>query len=372
MSTEGADSGYISNWLSSDCDASQSSLNDGWAFVTHHWSSSGARSAEPWSCEEDGVHEEELEDTDLCLERQRTRASNMSGTIYEAPMAKGTEPLCSTKSVDRLEASCKLPMALLHEMQNARSHLQIALQRDVDSRKHSLASIQHLSNALVQLAQHPSADRSMVDILRNQCLEDSTDLSERFGDVLKAQEVFESSLKKLAEYEDRMGTGCTCTRGSNAAHATYDRDGMSEVSQTSSKAPPVLERYFELAGEEYVVDERLTELDVEHQEALTKYRKNRSGCGHQAQESPSNAEDLYRQRRRELVEARGIARGQLQVQRDICLSQGINPEHHRYRRMTAPGGKRLSGRDILQDLQTSGSKLAHDNVTAWLQYSEGG
>lgn len=109
-------------------------------------------------------------------------------------------------------------------------------------------------------------------------------------------------------------------------------DSESDRSSTSD-VPTVVEEYFEAAGEAFVVDERLMDLENEHHDlAMARQRD----CGQEEDPSRSSVEfeNIYKRTKLELGGTLAILHYRVDARRDACLAQGIDPERYRYRRLS--------------------------------------
>lgn len=106
-----------------------------------------------------------------------------------------------------------------------------------------------------------------------------------------------------------------------------------EHSDTSSIAPSVLEDYFDKACEIFVAKEQLTELDYEQHFQIAPAQS-------EAQQHDdlhsigANADSEYNSRRERLIEAIAVSEAELHDLRQACILQGIEPQLHRFRRVS--------------------------------------
>lgn len=352
MSSQGADSGYISNGFPSgvqqDSAPFTNTLSEDWTIVSRRPDIPRLSIA---AHEESPKHEQWAHGLQWAQE----------GPVIESRGKEESEYLRSSSSLDRIDCGtashdvCADRAMLICDIRSAQVHLEMALQHDIDCRTRSLAAIKHLSSLPILPTHQSKIDWLLAEHLQTQCSNDATILSEQHNSVLEAKADLELALKKLAHHECHV-------EGQDSLH----EDAMSDASCDSSRTPSALAIYFDLAGQEFVLDERIAEMDVEHNEQLASCQESHNGF--QMQELFPQNEGIYRLRRQELVEARKTIHRELQIQRDVCLSQGIDPERYRYRRMTADcqSAKTL---DVLQSLRQSAAKPTLDTVTSWLQQS---
>ena len=108
------------------------------------------------------------------------------------------------------------------------------------------------------------------------------------------------------------------------------------LSETSSLAPSVLEDYFDKACEIFVTKERLTELEQEKEYLCpTVQPGSPQDCECQLLNPQIYCE--YDDRRQQLHKALATAEFELDSLRKTCVSQGVEPELHRFRRISETG-----------------------------------
>ena len=111
--------------------------------------------------------------------------------------------------------------------------------------------------------------------------------------------------------------------------AAGELEKQSELSETSSCDPPMLEEYFDKAREIFVIRERIAELEQQTEEAAVQHADGNGLVGTETKSEVNRA-------RQTLVGALVIAESELHELRESCIRQGIEPEHKRYRRISEP------------------------------------
>ena len=184
--------------------------------------------------------------------------------------------------------------------------------------------------------------------------------------------------QRLKALEDRVTSeqngkrsDCDCTTAFETPHDTYVDDAASAVSDSSSDAPTILRDYFNNARIAFIQNERLHELDAEHDEKLSSQRSENE-CDAGSIHHDETFERTYRLRRQKFSEALAVASHEAEALKQACLVQGIDPEHHRYR---TPSDRSVA-RDVPDqlfgfDVQHNGPKALYDSVIGWLQHKKG-
>ena len=287
------------------------------------------------------------------LQCERVRASStldQAKTLYQCRTCGHVQ--MSAKACERRTAS-KPSKTLRHAERRARSRCQLARQRYMDQCNHV-----HLSSQIyLQSVRSPTTDPRLIDTAHFQFTNDDAELNERHQALQQAEEHLDSIERHIYEEEDRTEARRTSVIRTSYQEAVLD-DDASEVSEASTKTAPVLKKHFILAGNVFVLEERLTELDLNHQEAG-------AASPLSFDQAPGGGERLYQQKRLELLDKLEIGRCRLQESREACLVQGLDPERFRYRRIS--GQSRKDGPLSEANTRDAGPANVYDIVSGWLQ-----
>ena len=102
------------------------------------------------------------------------------------------------------------------------------------------------------------------------------------------------------------------------------------ISVASSDIPDEAELYFEAARDVYVIDERVTEVEMEYQEVLAA----RSALHTETEAAQEEADQTREQQLLELIQELSAKYDLLHLRLKACLDIGIDPERFRYRRLS--------------------------------------
>ncbi|KAK3712228.1 hypothetical protein LTR37_009090 [Vermiconidia calcicola] len=212
--------------------------------------------------------------------------------------------------------------SLRHAERIARTQYQVSRSRYADQRKHALSSAQVWSESFPQCRQESSKDGTTIsDTLWNRVLDEQKELDDRDRAVQQAEHRLDEISRSIANQKDVANAQEDCSTWVDEQAADLDHGAF------SSDMEYFLEEYFAAAGKVFVMEERLVELDLEHEKS---YMRSPDVA---RQGIPPCDEDLQK-KRVGLATALEIARGRMQDKKEACLAQWLNPDDFRYRRMS--------------------------------------
>lgn len=222
------------------------------------------------------------------------------------------------------------PINFKHEIHLASVRAQTALDEYLECHGCVHSSMEELIAYLDDHLQGVGTRHVPSDEIRQRVADNQQQLNHRSKAVKDAQLWLQTLRTQYQQEQENVEVN---SNSHDAIEPESDDDTKSDISNTSSDVPTVVEEYFQAAREAFIEDERLAELENEYEDLVAASTRDRDG-----QEDPNaavtNAVKAYRQKRQELGGLLGILHYRLHARREACLDQGIDPEHFRYRRLS--------------------------------------
>lgn len=216
---------------------------------------------------------------------------------------------------------------LNHEIEVASKHTEQALDDYLECYSQAHSSLEELFHELRGGLQKSDQTNAIPHDLP-QGISEARNMLMSQANVVKEAQLKRMALRSAMQEQDRC-TRFDCVQCLEAEAVFDDDDSTSDV-YSPSTIPIVVGEYFRIAGEAYIENERLVDLEHEHEAQLAAF-----DCGENMDECIADTESTYQRKRQELGLTLAILHYRLHAQRDACVAQGFDPERYRYRRFSS-------------------------------------